>query len=365
MEKLHKVHLKPMSAAVLSKLRNGHRVRAALSGSGHGCSCMMKEHKIKDLMKASGKGAKTISLDAEEREANKAEGSGIMAGGRIKMKGIKKAVGKIARSGPVQAVKKAGLHDLAALAEEGLEEAGVPRPVAKASISALERKADKATGGKPTGGKLRVKHALKKAHVGRKAVNTARTVAKHPITQEVVGDLGAGAAMALFPEGGPVSGAAGKYAAQQALAKAAGGRLTTACTNAGKTLQACDGSGRRRAAPRRRSSDSTEAQPAPRRSGRVRKAPTKYDPATGKGLYAAGRSAIGAGLYAAGAGMYAAGGAIGASNDSRITNIGAGGNLLPMRNPALASQPLGANFQYSTEFPPALASEIRGSGIYA
>ena len=31
--------------------------------------------------------------------------------------------------------------------------------------------------------------------------------------------------MALVPEGGPVSGAAGKYAAQSALKKAAGGKI--------------------------------------------------------------------------------------------------------------------------------------------
>ena len=345
MSDIHEVKLKRMSPAVMSKLRNGHRVRAELAGKGvDGCSCKMKESKIKHLMKSAGKGAKTISLDEEEKQANKMSGSGIMEGGRSIGKMLKKhhvgrkalnTAKKVGKSEVVQDMKKEGMKQIADAAVVGLESEGVPPSISKKLVGTLEKKADKATGGK-----VRVKHALKKAHVGRKAKHTAQKVAKHPITQDVVGDLGAATAMALVPEGGPVSGAAGKYAAQSALKKAAGGAVTTRsqaraqgsrqrrCSKAGSDLRACHGQGLYAAA--------------------------------GRGMYAAGGSAIGAGMYAA------AGGSIGgAMRDSRITNIGAGGNLLHLRNPALASQPLGANFQFSTQFPPVLASEIRGAGLYA
>ena len=388
MSDIHEVKLKRMSPAVMSKLRNGHRVRAELAGKGvDGCSCKMKESKIKHLMKSAGKGAKTISLDEDEKEANKSSGTGIMEGGRSIGKTLKKhhvgrkaynTAKKVGKSKVVQDIKKEGMKQVADAAIVGLESEGVPPSISKKLVGTLEKEADKATGGK-------IKH------LGRKLKNTAKKVAKHPITQDIVGDLGAATAMALVPEGGPASGAAGKYAAQTALKKAAGGRITSDCTNAGRTLRTCGGRQRSSSstASRRDNSGSIDwgSSPSPprRKSTRVRKATKLYDPTTGKGLYAAaGRSAIGAGMYAAGgsaigagmyaaaggsaigAGMYAAAGvSIGAMRDSRITNIGAGGNLLNLRNPALASQPLGANFHYATEFPPVLASEIRGTGLYA
>ncbi len=299
------VELEKMSGGALSKLRNGHPCRCALAkhaGSGH--KVIMGEGKIKDLIKAGKRGAKkTMSLTKEEIEENKIKGTGLMAGGRVrsaihaeggKIK-VKKVIKKVLKSKPVQAAKKAGMRELASMAEEGLEEAGVPGPVAKASVKAIEKKVDSATGGK-----LRVKHALKKHHVGRKALNTAKKVAKHPITQEVVGDLGAAAAMALVPEGGPVSGAAGKYAAQQALGMAAG-----------------------------------------------------------SGLYASGR-----GLVAGGS--FISGGAIGpSSGPESFVRFGSGGNLMGPRNPALRSQPDAANWEFHTQLPPAMASQITGSGLYA
>ncbi len=287
------VHLAKMSAGALSKLRNGHPCRCALARTkGEGVSAIMGEGKIKDMMKAGKRGAKkTLSLTKEEIDENKVKGTGIMAGGRAcggKLK-IGKTLKKIAKSKPVQGLKKAGLKELASIAEEGLEESGVPSPIAKAATRALEKKADKATGGK-----IHLKKSLKKAHVGRKAKHTAQAVARHPITQDVVGDLGAAAAMALVPEGGPVSGAAGKYAAQKALAKAAGSGLSA-----------------------------------------------------GSGLVA--------------------GGAIGGGRRARepFVRFGSGGNLLPPVNPALMSQAQSANWQFHTQLPPAMASQITGSGLYA
>jgi hypothetical protein len=63
---------------------------------------------------------------------------------------------------------------------------------------------------------------------------------------------------------------------------------------------------------------------------------------------------------------FVAGGAIGPSPGmTGITNVGAGGSLLCMRNPALRSQADSENFFFHTEFPPALAERMEGSGLYA
>lgn len=300
------VELAKMSGGALSKLRNGHPCRCALaSKKGEGVSAIMGEGKIKEMLKAGKRGAKkTLSLSPEEIAENKAKGTGIMAGGRacggkIKMKSVKKTLGKIARSKPVQAAKKAGLHELGEMAVQGAVEAGVPPPVAKAAVSAIEKKVDKASGGKIhmkkpkhllnqkavsatkdlAGGKIRVKKALKKAHVGRKAKNFGLKAGS-----EAAGDLGASSGAVL---GGPVGAVLGKTLAQGAYAGAT------------------------------------------------------------KGL----------GIH---------GGAIGPSaTPESFVRFGSGGNLLPPRNPALRSQPDAANWEFHTQMPPALASQITGSGLYA
>ena len=209
------VELAKMSGGALSKLRNGHPCRCALaSKKGEGVSAIMGEGKIKEMMKAGKRGAKkTISLSKEEIEENKAKGTGIMAGGRIKMKEVKKVATKIAKSKPVQAAKKAGMKELGAMAVEGAVEAGVPRPAAKAAVKAIEKKVDKATGGK-----LRVKKALKKAHVGRKLQNT---IGRSDV-QDALGStagLAAGAAATALgqPELAPVAAAVAEQGTKKGL----------------------------------------------------------------------------------------------------------------------------------------------------
>ena len=61
------------------------------------------------------------------------------------------------------------------------------------------------------------------------------------------------------------------------------------------------------------------------------------------------------------------GGAIGPNGQlSGITNVGAGGNLMCMSNPALMPQPGSENFFFHTQFPPGMAASIvNGSGLYA
>ena len=68
--------------------------------------------------------------------------------------------------------------------------------------------------------------------------------------------------------------------------------------------------------------------------------------------------------YALGSGMFAGvrGGAIGPHGElSGITNVGAGGNLMCMSNPALMPQPASENFFFHTQFPPALAASQYGN----
>ena len=214
------VELAKMSGGALSKLRNGHPCRCALaSKKGEGVSAIMGEGKIKEMMKAGKRGAKkTLSLSKEEIEENKAKGTGIMAGGRacggkIKMKQVKKVATKIAKSKPVQAAKKAGMKELGAMAVEGAVEAGVPRPAAKAAVEAIEKKVDKATGGK-----IRVKKALKKAHVGRKLKNT---IGRSDV-QDALGataGLAAGAAATALgqPELAPVAATVAEQGTKKAL----------------------------------------------------------------------------------------------------------------------------------------------------
>lgn len=85
-----------------------------------------------------------------------------------------------------------------------------------------------------------------------------------------------------------------------------------------------------------------------------------------EGIKYATSSSEGEGLYA-GRGMYAGRGIHGGSigPHSRVTNVGAGGDLLGPRNPALRQQASAANWFFHTQFPPALADDITGGGLYA
>ena len=226
-EKMHKVYLEGLSDAQKSRMRNGHKVRAKLSKvAGKGCSCMMGEGAIKKLLKR-GEKAGEVALTADEREANIIAGSGIMEGGRVKKFLKKHHVGKkalkVLKSEPVQALKRQGLDILSDAAVAGLEEYGVPAPVAKVGVKQLEKAVDKKTGG--------------------------------AITR--------------------------------------GGARKAKCRIAGTDLRGCH---------------------------------------KGEGLYA----------RSSGRGMYAAGGAIGRAE--RVTNVGAGGNLLHGQNPALRPQAADQNF---------------------
>ncbi|MGB1728774.1 MAG: hypothetical protein ACPHF2_02195 [Crocinitomicaceae bacterium] len=288
-EKMHKVYLEDLSPAQRSRMRNGHKVRAKLSrAEGKGCSCMMNEGTIKKLLKKGGKGE--VSLSGGEIEANKISGTGLIEGGKgvkkfLKKHNVGRKVLNTLKSEPVQAIKKQGFDMLADAAIAGLVAEGVPAPIAKKGVDALEGYVDKKTGGairkkrgpiRPTG-----PHRSPYEDQGPSESDPTqipRHIVGHPAKRKSL-------------KGGATT--RGQARAQERQKR---------CSSAGTELRACH-----------------------------------KDGLHGRGLYA--RSS-GRGLY--GTGVYAAGGAIGKAE--RVTNIGAGGNLIHGQNPALRPQAGDANF---------------------
>ncbi len=150
---MHEVKLGPMSKAVMSKLRNGRPCRCSMV-EGEGVSAILNEENIKKLLRAGRLGKKaTLALTGGELEENKVKGTGIMSGGRIK---LGKALKSIVSSKPAQALKEKAKKEITKkiqqVAEEKMEEAGVPSPIARAiakkgSKMAVD-KADKKISGK-------------------------------------------------------------------------------------------------------------------------------------------------------------------------------------------------------------------------
>jgi hypothetical protein len=279
-EKMHKVYLEGLSDAQKSRMRNGHKVRAKLSKvAGKGCSCMMGEGTIKKLLRKGEKSGE-VALTAAEREANKIAGTGLIEGGKGVKKFLKKHhVGKkaldVLRSEPVQAIKKQGFDMLADAAIAGLEAEGVPAPIARGGVKALEGAVDKNTGG-----------AIRKKRGPIRPAGPHRSPYQGPSESDPT---------QIPPH---LVGHPAKRKSLKGGATTRGQARAKRCSSAGTELRACH---------------------------------------KGEGLYA--RSS-GRGLY--GTGVYAAGGAIGKSE--RVTNIGAGGNLLHGQNPALRPQAADQNF---------------------
>lgn len=122
-----------MSKAVMSKLRNGRPCRCSMV-EGEGVSAILNEDNIKKLLRAARLGKKaTLALSGGEIEENKVKGTGIMSGGRVK---IGKALKSIVSSKPAQALKEKAKKEVTKkiqeVAEEKMEEAGVPAPIARA-----------------------------------------------------------------------------------------------------------------------------------------------------------------------------------------------------------------------------------------
>ncbi len=401
---MHPVHLADMSKAVLSKLRNGHAVRAMLGAKGHGVGAILGEDNLKKLLKAGKRGAKAvIKLGAEELHANRAGGTGIMAGGKFSFKKAAKSVNKAAK-------KVAGnpiVQDVVATTAGELATAAAPElgPLGYAGASYGTKKALDAYAGSGfvAGGALghpeHVGGKIKMKKIGK----TIKHIANNKNVQSVAKKAAEAAIEAAMASGGegfvaggkidprklagegfnfhhlhhsgavPVEGTAymhsmldgqggkikmkkigktiGKIAknknVQSVAKKAAEAAIDAAMASGGEGLYAGRGLYASGGSAKRKVIDLIEdiGENRPRKSGesRVRQA---IDLVESK--------------------LRARGGAIGPQmGRSGITNVGAGGSLLCMRNPALRPQADSENFFFHTEFPPALAERMEGSGIYA
>ncbi len=374
------VELEKMSGGTMSRLRNGHACRCALAKSkGSGVKADLDEHDIKELIKAGKKGAKkTIRLSKEAIERNAVKGTGIMEGGRIK---IGKIAQKIAKSKPVQGIKKQALKEMGDAAIAGLESQGIPASASKKLVKAIEKKADEATGGN-------LIKAAKKAHIGRKLKNVAKRSDVQAVKKAGLDMLADAAVAGLTAEGVPPPLAmAGVKALEKQADKATGGKirmkkpkgfLNHKATSATKDLfggnvistvvkgakKAHVGrkaknfgitAGREAAGDLGGAAGAAMGGPAGAVVGKV----------AAQGAYNAAIKASGNGLGAGGSGLYVRGsgvvegGAIGpAVSGEKLVHFGSGGNLLHGRNPALMSQAGSENFHMHTQLPPFLARRM-------
>lgn len=477
--KMHPVHLADMSKAVMSKLRNGHSVRAALAAKGSGVPAFLSEDNIKKLMKAGKKGGKAvIRLGTEELHRNRSEGSGIMAGGKLKMGGFKDfssgfkkgfnamggvdglvggaemmagagiSAGPSARAGKLKGFKGNPVKDVKNLAKgkavracgEGflkdmghsfihttnqlgtpiisdytkhMEGSGISAgPAARggavraSQVQAIAKKIASEAAKKVKGGKLKMKSIT----------GAISSIAKNPTVQNLALDMAKEAMGAGLIAGGKlkmkdITKHIGSIASNPTIQKIAidslkgamGGEGIFAGAHGGSLARGDPSSSIPLDLPGRAASDSWKDQmtekmmhgrkpkgasvkrkvvdliedigenrPRKRGESRVRQAidlvETMRKP-RGKGMFTGTRGgklrvpkgarrteAYGSGLYAG-----TRGGAIGPNGQlSGITNVGAGGNLMCLSNPALMPQPVSENFFFHTQFPPALASRMEG-----
>ncbi len=474
---MHPVHLADMSKAVLSKLRNGHAVRAMLGAKGHGVGAILGEDNLKKLLKAGKRGAKAvIKLGAEELHANRAGGTGIMSGGKFSFKHAAKSVNKGLKS----VAKNPVFQDVVATTAGELATAAAPElgPLGYAGASYGTKKALDAYAGSGfvAGGALghpeHVGGKIKMKKIGK----TIKHIANNKNVQSVAKKAAEAAIEAAMASGGEGFVAGGKFKLPKGsmthgnmmihndsvtmpkemiqrlglpTGRVDGGKLKM--KKIGKTIKHIANNKNVQSVAKKAAEAAIDAAMA---SGEgfvaggkldARKLRSAFGPmhnmldeqtghggkikmkkigktigkiAKNKNVQSVAKKAAeaaieaamasgGEGLYA-GRGLYASGGsakrkvidliedigenrprksgesrvrqaidlvesklrarggAIGPqSGRSGITNVGAGGSLLCMRNPALRPQADSENFFFHTEFPPALAERMEGSGIYA
>lgn len=291
------IPLKEMSANQRSRLRNGHPVRVAMGSGADGCSCKMKEENIKKVMRKKG-GAATIKLDADEIRENKISGSGIMSGAR---KGLKEAKEKL--GGAVKIGK------------------------AKFGKPSVDR-AKKNLGIGGAVGMINKQTLLNAIEAGEGKVYLDRYIAQIKNRIKTLEDKQKNKKKLTAKEEGELEG----------------------------LLRDLD----------EVANDAKELDPDEYKSeiGTLAKLIAQIDklvkvvtaPVTGTGLQYGEGGSLGYGMP-----KRMMGGAIGrSSTGSQITNVGAGGNILGPMQASKAPQASSANWFFSTQFPPAMAREIRG-----
>jgi hypothetical protein len=244
-------------------------------------------------------------------------GEGFVAGGKFKVKKIGKTLSGIAKNKNVQSVAKKA-------AEAAIE-----------SAMAAE------------GGKFKVPKGARMIHSDHMTMPTAELERLGLPTGRVDGGK-----IKMKKIGKTIKKIAGNKNVQSVARKAAESAIDAAMASGGEGLYAgrgfvAGGSAKRKVIDL--IEDIGENRPRKRGESRVRQAIDMIETK----LSNRGRG-------------FVAGGAIGPSPGmTGITNVGAGGSLLCMRNPALRSQADSENFFFHTEFPPALAERMEGSGLYA
>ncbi len=470
---MHPVHLADMSKAVLSKLRNGHAVRAMLGAKGHGVGAILGEDNLKKLLKAGKRGAKAvIKLGAEELHANRAGGTGIMSGGKFSFKHAAKSVNKGLKS----VAKNPVFQDVVATTAGELATAAAPElgPLGYAGASYGTKKALDAYAGsgfvaggalghpEHVGGKIKMKKigkTIKHIANNKNVQSVAKKAAEAAIEAAMASGEGfvAGGKIKL-PKGSMTHGNMMIHNDSVTMPKEMiqrlglptgrvdGGKLKM--KKIGKTIKHIANNKNVQSVAKKAAEAAIDAAMASGEGFNFHHGPVGHqmkqvpmhnllEGQTGHGgkikmkkigktigkiaknknvqsvAKKAAEAAIEAAMASGGEGLYAGrgfvaggsakrkvidliedigenrprksgesrvrqaidlvesklrarGGAIGPqSGRSGITNVGAGGSLLCMRNPALRPQADSENFFFHTEFPPALAERMEGSGIYA
>jgi hypothetical protein len=307
------VYVERPSPRVMGKLRKGMPVRIRPKMSGEGVSLIVSADKYNHITRAFDKGkAYTVSLTPDELVANQnppEEVAPQMEGGSIfdKMKKGLKKVGKALKPVAKEILIPAGKE----LAKKGVKELAKMAPVlgatALSGLATLSGNPELIPLASAVGSEL----GKQAGSYGSKQANK-RIDSFHP--------LGAGLGM----EGGRIKEPPSRSPSIDPMLVSPLARANMAYHLAG--------------------AHGAEV------SGMFLKEQT---PLHGHGLYGGGLYASGRGLYASGEGLYAGGRTRGAGVKEK-SSVGIHGNLLGHgMPPALQSQPLSANFQFSSRLPPA------------
>lgn len=291
----------------MSRLRNGHRVRVSGAMEGKGVNLLVDPAKFDQMSRSFAKGAASqIQLSPDEIMANKQAvmegtigGEGIFAGGKMKKlnKRLVQNVLKVAKKTgttlgkPFEKTVQINPFTLGYDIGHDVIAPELIHAMGRQTEEEANAKKKRAAAAKATGGKVNIGKAFKK--VGKTLAKAEEAVRKNPTSRTIV--------KKVLP----------------VVAKIA---VTAAAKRAG------------------------------------------LDPATTKELSNVGAQGTTAGLSEAGYGLYAGasrgrgmcGGAL-LGPHSRMperTSIAVGGNLMQMGNPALRSDPMGANFSMNTQLMP-------------
>jgi len=296
----------------MSRLRNGHRVRVSRAMEGKGVNLLVDPSKFDQMTRSFTKGtASQIQLSPEEILANKQAviqgemgGEGIFAGGKMKSKDLKRLkapgialLGVAKKTGTTLGKpfeKTVQVNPFTLGYDIGHDVIGPEVVHAFGRQTEEEYKAKKAKERAARGGKINIGKAFKK--VGKTLAAAEEAVRKNPTSRAIV--------KKVLPV---VAKLAVTAAAQRAGLDPASTKELSGLSQQGATAGL------------------TEA---------------------GYGLYAGAR---GRGMYAGTSGGVLLGPP---SRMPEHSSLMIGGSILGMQNPALASDPYGANFHMNTQLPP-------------